>query len=539
MRLALSSLALLFLPVAVAGAAGAQLPPPPFPPGNPPSAAKNDLGKALFFEEQLSSTGTVACATCHIAGAGGSDPRTAAGLGSTHPGADGLFGSPDDVLGSPGVPGNLASGSYVPVVPFGIDPRVTSRRAPTMINAAYAPRLFWDGRAESSFADPLTGATILQSGAALESQALQPPVSDVEMAHVNADWASVAARIATVKPLALASELPPQLAGFVAGRTYPELFQLAFGTPDVTPARIAMALAAWERTQISDQSAFDQGNLTMLQFMGSQVFNFAGCAACHPPPFFTDHQFHNIGVRPVGEDPGRFAVTGNPVDQGRFKTPSLRNVALRAPFFHNGGAATLTEVVEFYDRGGDFPFNQDPLIQPLGLFPMQKQALVAFLGALTDPRVASEIGPFARPTLFSESTRVPSSYGAGTAGFGGVVPRAVALEPPLLGNPSFTLALSDARGGVPALLGIDFLPSPAGIPFAGVTVWLGPTPALHLAAVPALDGVGPGGGTTSLTFPLAPQPAFAGIDLFGQWIVVDQAGPQGFSASDAFTFELF
>ena len=148
-------------------------------------------------------------------------------------------------------------------------------------------------------------------------------------------------------------------------------------------------------------------------------------------------------MRPTDEDPGRFTVTGDGRDRGKFRTPSLRNVELRAPYMHNGRFASLEEVIEFYDRGGDFdaPSKDTNFVRRLNLDAREKADLAAFLRSLTDPRVAGEAGPlFDRPALYAESARVPrvSPRGAGTL-------EVVAIEPPLLGNPSFTVAVSGGR----------------------------------------------------------------------------------------------
>jgi cytochrome c peroxidase len=144
--------------------------PPPQPPGNPVTAARANLGKALFWDEQLSSTRTVACGSCHQARVGGTDPRSVAGSArATHPGPDGVRGTGDDVTGSPGVPLSAAGGWYEWSVAFGIGEQVTGRLANSHINAAYAPSLFWDGRARPTFVDPATGDTVLLNGGALES----------------------------------------------------------------------------------------------------------------------------------------------------------------------------------------------------------------------------------------------------------------------------------------------------------------------------------------------------------------------------------
>ena len=505
------------------------LPPVPIPPQNPITPNKVELGRALFWDEQLSSTGTVSCGTCHIPTAGGGDPRQA--LTSLHPGLDGSLGTADDVVGSPGVPLHDATGRYTRDPFFGLQPQVTDRNAPTMINAAFAPSLFWDGRASATFLDPETGVTVLANRGALESQAAGPPLSDVEMGHVGRDWQDVIDRVTTATPLALAEDVPADLAAFVAGNDYPTLFASAFGTPDVSAARIAMAIATYERTLLSDETPFDQGALTQQEQRGLAIFNGPGrCNLCHSGPLFTDNDFHNIGVRPIAEDDGRAGVTGQPQDAGRFKTPGLRNVGLSAPYFHGGSAATLADVVDFYNRGGDFPQNQDPLIQPLGLAPPQRADLVAFLATgLLDARVANETGPFERPTLYAESTRVPSSFGIASAGSGGFAPELVALEPPLLGNANMTVGLEHATPGSLYYLLAD---TPGGgIDVLGARLYFGFTSNLTGLHSGAAQGTGFGAGFDAALVQVPNDPAFAGLALTFQWIGFDAGAPGGLSAS--------
>ncbi|MBV9210574.1 MAG: hypothetical protein JOZ52_08095, partial [Acidobacteria bacterium] len=362
------------------------LSPPPVPDGNQVTAAKASLGKTLFWDEQLSSTLTVACGTCHRASAGGSDPRTNANNArSRNPGFDNLFNTADDVFGSPGVPLNNLDGTYSPSTLFGFNEQVTPRKAPSYLNAGLAFNgSFWDGRASDAFRDPLTNAVLLTAWASYESQILGPPVNAGEMAHVNRNWTQVANQIAAAKPLALATNIPPSLAAWIGGRSYPQLFEEAFGTPEVTPARIAMAIATHERTLFSDRAPLDRyasaiEPLTAQEERGSEIFVQSNCSFCHGGPLLSDQNFHNIGVRPQAEDIGREAVTGSANDRAKFKTPTLRNVELRAPYMHNGGLATLEDVVEFYNRGGDFNApNKDPRIRPLNLTTQQKADLVAF-----------------------------------------------------------------------------------------------------------------------------------------------------------------
>jgi cytochrome c peroxidase len=184
---------------------------------------------------------------------------------------------------------------------------------------------------------------------------------------------------------------------------YSDEFQRVFGE-DVTIANLAKALAAYQRTLIAGSSPFDEfvfrGDTSAIEDAaqrGFAVFLRAKCDACHlimAPGFhpfavqhvmFTDGAFHNLGVdaSKTNPDPGRYAVTGDAADWGRFRTPTLRNVALTAPYFHDGSAATLLDVVEFYDRGGGQNRNLDPAMQPLHLLPEEKKDLVAFLRSLT------------------------------------------------------------------------------------------------------------------------------------------------------------
>ena len=149
-----------------------------------------------------------------------------------------------------------------------------------------------------------------------------------------------------------------------------------------------MAIATYERTLYSDRTPFDQNAaqitpLSAAEVRGQGVFNQSRCNVCHAGSLFSDNQFHNIGVRPQTEDTGRFQVTGNANNIGEFRTPSLRNVGLRGPYFHDGHFATLEEVVAFYNRGGDFdaPNIDHNLIRPLGLSPQQQSDLVLSQGA--------------------------------------------------------------------------------------------------------------------------------------------------------------
>lgn len=525
----------------------AQLPPPnpgplpnmPVPAANPITVAKANLGKVLFWDEQLSSSRTVACGTCHRAEAGGGDPRPVQGVAAfTNAGRDGTLGTPDDITGSPGVPQANADGSYATAPVAGLAPQVTGRGSPSHINAGFAPSTFWDGRALPVFLDPETGDTLIRVNGALESQVVGPPVSSVEMGHIGRDWPAVVARVNASQPLALAAFIPADLKSWIANRTYPQLFQEAFGTPTVSAARIAFAIATYERTLLANQAKIDSvfagtAVLTPQQAQGQQLFGALGCAGCHAGSLFSDNNFHYIGVRPASEDSGRFVVTRNLANLGQMKTPSLRNVGLRKNYFHVGRFNRLEDVVAFYNRGGDFTApNKPPVIRPLGLTLPQQAALVAFLrDALTDRRLAARVFPFDRPSLYSEAEMVPRITGVGSAGAGGAVPEAIALEPPLAGNPSFTVGLQHALGGGQAVLVIDASEPPADpvIPASG-----------SFARIPVtLQGTGAGGGFASATLTIPGGSALVGQTLHGRWYVEDAAASGGVAWSPAFSFTVF
>lgn len=516
----------------------AQAPPleqlPQVPAGNPLTAERIALGKALFWDEQLSLTGTTACGTCHRPQAAGTDPRSAvAGAAARHPGPDGIFGTGDDITASPGVPAHDRDGNYLPDPQFGLRPQVGPRKANSVVNAAYAPMLFWDGRADNRFVDPLSGELLLPNFAALETQALQPLLNTAEMGHAGIGLNDVVARIASVRPLALAEELPPALAQWIGERSYPQLFAEAFGSAELTPARLAMALASYQRSLVANQTPLDQHrsgipSLTPLELQGETVFRSNDCEFCHTGPLFSDFRFHYIGVRPVTDDPGRFTIDGDPSRRGAMQTPGLRGVAERAPYMHNGGLATLQDVIEFYNRGGDFSApNKAGQVRPRNWTTQQKAALLAFLSRpLSDPRVAAELPPFDRPRLYTESDHVPQILGTGRPGTGGLVPQLSALEPPLRGNDNFTLVLSGALSAAQLQLVVD-------------------------AQDPGLTETPPGGsfaelqaqvdahGNASLQLDLHPQRVQPGQVLWARVYVADAAASSGWAVSPAARFTVF
>jgi cytochrome c peroxidase len=523
------------------GAGGGALnPPPPAPAANPMNATKAYLGKALFWEEQMSSTRTVSCGTCHTGGKGGSDPRSTAGnLSSTNPGFDNVYNTADDVVASPGVPLNNFDGTYTLSASYGMRSQVTPRKSPSYINAAYLPLLFWDGRATGTFTDPISNTILIPNGAALESQALGPPTSTVEMAHANRDWNAVAAQISTAKPLALAPTVPTGLQTWIGGRSYPELFLEAFGTAEVTPSRIAMAIATYERTQFADRTPFDLASagvqpLTAQEQRGQGVFNQAQCNVCHAGNLFTDNTFRYIGLRPQNEDTGRFQVTANNNNLGEFRVPSLRNVEFRAPYMHDGKFATLEDVVAFYNRGGDFTAPNKPtnLIRPRGLSAQQQADLVAFLKRpLTDQRVSAQTAPFDRPVLYTESNRVPQVSGTGRNGSGNILPTVTAVEPPYVGNPSFTVGVSTALGSSQAVLVINDTD-----PGVGTTI---PASGSFSRVQINLQGSGSGNGSGSVSLEIPDDASLVGRTFFGRWYVTDAGAANNFSVSQVFQFTVF
>ena len=381
-----------------------QLPPPPVPPQNPITESKRVLGKILYWDEQLSSDNTMSCRTCHQPFQGFVDPRI-----GIHPGLDNNVGTPDDVFGSPGIVRQDALGMPISDPLFGTDSQVTPRSAPSVSNSLWSPEMFWDGRAGSEFRDPQTNALLIPNGGALENQAVGPIVNDVEMAHEGRTWDEVITKLSLTEPMAMASYLPPDMESAVSGgASYADLFASAFGDPTITAGRIGMAIATYERTLIPDQTPFDTGTMSPQQVQGFNGFLSPGarCSLCHQPPFFTDHTFRNIGLRPIPEDIGRQEVTGNPADAGRFKVPGLRNVGLRTLFMHNGRKTSLEQVLDFYigvNGEQQFPQNQDPLIPPINMPPPVRANIIEFLrNGLTDPRVVNEQFPFDRPILLSE-----------------------------------------------------------------------------------------------------------------------------------------
>ena len=308
------------------------LPPVVSPADNPPTAETIALGRKLYYDPILSVDNTVSCASCHH---------------PDHGFSDGLQ------------------------VSTGVNGKTGTRNSPTVFNSAYFATQFWDGRASS-----------------LEAQAEGPVQNPVEMAHT---LRGVEQRL-------------------MADPEYRALFKQAFGSDVITYQMVEKAIATFERTVISGNSPFDRyyyGHdskaMNESAIRGFKVFSSAdkgNCSACHvisqDYALFTDNKFHNIGVGVEDQQPtdlGRFQVTKTDPDRGAFKTPSLRNVALTAPYFHDGSLKTLKDVVDYYIGAGNSNPYMDKQIHVLDFLSGQERAdLVAFLEALTGD-MPPDVGP--------------------------------------------------------------------------------------------------------------------------------------------------
>ena len=327
------------------------------PENNPLTQEKILLGRQLFFDRRLSHNNTLSCAMCHIPEQGFTSQELS--------------------------------------VAIGIEGRTLRRNAPTLYNVGFARVLFHDARENL-----------------LEQQAWTPLLARNEMANPSV--------------------------GFVIDRlkSLPEYrgrFEQAFGGKGPGMETVGMALASYQRTLNSGGSAFDRwyygGDKDALDEQARAGFElFSGkarCVACHTVnrdyALFTDHKLHNTGLgylvsmgapddkvavtvapgttlmverdfitikgKPAPNDLGYYEITGDPDDRWKYRTPMLRNVALSAPYMHNGSLRTLREVVEFYNRGGIRNELLDPLVQPLGLSGTEMDSIVAFLNSLTGSNV--------------------------------------------------------------------------------------------------------------------------------------------------------
>jgi len=238
--------------------------------------------------------------------------------------------------------------------PFGVGVRgqMGHRKPPTIINAAYSPAFFWDSRAFT-----------------LEEQVVGPLMNPTEMGNT-----------------------PPHLVSALhAIKGYRARFHEVFGGEQITVDHVVKAIACFERTVLSGNAPYDRwlaGDKSALsppQIRGAVVFRQAKCNACHEGMTFTNGMMANLGVGTDKSKPdlGSFAITHEERDWGRFKTPGLRDVAIRSPYMHDGSLCTLDEVVDFYDRGGIPNRNLDNRMRPLHLSAGQKADLVAFLHSLS------------------------------------------------------------------------------------------------------------------------------------------------------------
>lgn len=234
----------------------------------------------------------------------------------------------------------------------GVQGRLGLRNAPTLANVAYHPLLNRDGGAPT-----------------LEQQVLNPLFDEAEMNAGPQQVVDLLRDDPTVSALSL--------------RAYGRPFDLYV---------LTRSIANYERTLIGGTSRYDRhllgdtNALNAAEKRGLQVFSGAGnCTSCHGGFDLSDHGFHSVGASaPHAEDNGRERITLDPADRGKFKTPTLRNVALTAPYMHNGSLATLEEVIQHFNSGGADHPNKDPLVIPLNLTSGEQQDLAAFLRSLND-----------------------------------------------------------------------------------------------------------------------------------------------------------
>jgi cytochrome c peroxidase len=313
------------------------LPPIPFPADNPPTAETIALGRRLYYDTTLSIDNTLSCASCHSPKSGFCDGRR---------------------------------------VSTGVHGQQGARNAPTVFNAAYYTTQFWDGRAAS-----------------LEQQSGGPMANPIEMGH-------------TVQGVEKKLN---------ADASYRADFKKAFGADVITIEMVEKSIATFERTIVSANSPFDRymyggdnDALSASAKRGLEVFRNpkkGNCAVCHTIgdsyALFTDNKFHNLGVGAklgmTGEveltDLGRFKVTGVEADKGAFKTPSLRNIALTAPYMHDGSDKNLKETIDFYIGAGNSNPYRDKEIHSLDFLTGKERAdLLEFLKSLTG-EMPPNVGP--------------------------------------------------------------------------------------------------------------------------------------------------
>ena len=314
------------------------LPPVPIPADNPPTAETIVLGRRLYYETSLSSDNTISCASCHMPPMAFADGRR---------------------------------------VSTGVGGKQGVRNSPSVIDSAYWALQFWDGRAGS-----------------LEKQTEGPVENPVEMAHT---LKGVAQRLSQ-------------------DQTYVAQFTAAFGSGPITYEKVEKCLASFERTVLSGNSAFDRyyyggdkSAMTEAQIRGLRLFRDpkkGNCETCHTIgehyALFTDNKFHNIGVgfsNDKTDDQGRAAISGDVRETGAFRTPTLRNVALTAPYMHDGSLKTLKDVMDFYlGAGNSNPYLDEEVHSLDFLTGQERQDLIEFMQALTGD-MPTNVGPPPDPKL--------------------------------------------------------------------------------------------------------------------------------------------
>ena len=309
------------------------LPPVPIPADNPPTADTVALGRRLYYDPILSGDNTVSCASCHAFDHGFTDKGP---------------------------------------VSTGVGGKKGTRHAPTVINAAYYELQFWDGRAPN-----------------LEEQAKGPIANPVEMATTH----------------------DAAVAKLQADAKYVALFKQAWGTDHITIDLVAKSIASFERTVLCGDSAFDRfyyghdkNALSASAQRGLKLFmdpKKGNCAVCHTIgekyALFTDNKFHNLGIGADIEgklnDLGRYDQTKKDADYGAFKTPTLRNIAQRAPYFHDGSFPTLKDALGHYVGGGNANPHLDKEMHPIDFLSFdERDDILAFLNSLTT-RMPENLGP--------------------------------------------------------------------------------------------------------------------------------------------------
>ncbi|MGB2636978.1 MAG: cytochrome c peroxidase [Candidatus Acidiferrum sp.] len=322
------------------------LPPVPIPAENPPTEDTIALGRRLYYDPALSIDGTISCTSCHAPQFAFSDNRP---------------------------------------VSEGVGQKTGTRHAPTVINSAYYTLQFWDGRAPS-----------------LEEQAKGPIANPVEMAH----------------------SLDGVVNRLQANPQYQDLFKKAWGTDQITIDMVAKSIASFERTVIAGDSPFDRfyyGHdskaMSPEAQRGLKIFISAkkgNCAVCHTIgsgySLFTDNKFHNLGVgadtRGELNDLGRYAITKVDADMGCFKTPSLRNLANRGRYMHDGSFPSVKDALAHYIGGGNWNPHLDKEIHSLDRLSFdERDDLLQFLEALNG-KLPDNIGP--PPDLIPSKTTTAS-----------------------------------------------------------------------------------------------------------------------------------